>query len=318
MKKTIFLFGAGASFGCGGTNKTVPLGKDLFAALIEKYPSTWGSMSSKLTDLFKSDFKKGMEAIIGDPESEPERLADEKRNDPIRDIEIYLREMGLFFATFRITDPSINLYVQLFKYIFENKMLGKGKLVVSTLNYECLLDEGLEIALTAWQKQHRYANGGSGVLIHLHGSCNLVVQEGMFKGTGVVRGYGQVRIEPYVRIKPEELSGYYERGNLISPMMCAYTRGKPSHVNKHVLDEGQKSWQEKVLDADNIIIVGVKPTIDDTHIWLNLSNTKAKIFFCGDESEFLQWQSFSKRKDVFLCEHFVDVLGKIKRLHLLN
>ncbi len=50
--KPPFLFGAGASHGCNGTNEVVPLGNDLFTDLKDKFPNTWGALTH-----FESDFK---------------------------------------------------------------------------------------------------------------------------------------------------------------------------------------------------------------------------------------------------------------------
>ena len=60
----VFLFGAGASHGAiGVTPYPPPLGCDLYEALAEQFPKTWGvaSQFAGVADKFKKDFEAAME-----------------------------------------------------------------------------------------------------------------------------------------------------------------------------------------------------------------------------------------------------------------
>ena len=121
--ENFFLFGAGASFGCGGTNKVVPLGSDLFIDLKKRFPKTWGSLSA----VYDNDFK------------EFERIMDRLWEDPkyVYEISNFLQDMGIFFSKFKIINQENNLYHKLFNGI-KNKDLLK-KTVLSTITNDCLV-----------------------------------------------------------------------------------------------------------------------------------------------------------------------------------
>jgi hypothetical protein len=61
--KNIFLFGAGASTGCKGTNFKVPAGKELFLLLKQQFPNAWGTLPEDLDAIFSDNFEKGMKII---------------------------------------------------------------------------------------------------------------------------------------------------------------------------------------------------------------------------------------------------------------
>ena len=62
MPGTVFLFGAGASYG-SNIQGTPPLGAGLFEELRRFNPDAWGSISGDLATRFRSDFEEGMKSV---------------------------------------------------------------------------------------------------------------------------------------------------------------------------------------------------------------------------------------------------------------
>jgi protoporphyrinogen oxidase len=89
---TVFLFGAGASYGSGECYpKNPPLGPGLFAEL-QRWGGVAATVDEDLRRTFEGDFEKGMEHFF------------RTRNS---DITPFLREMADYFAQF---EPGPNNY----------------------------------------------------------------------------------------------------------------------------------------------------------------------------------------------------------------
>ena len=92
IPRTVFLFGAGASYG-SDTQGTPPLGADLFEELRRFNPDAWGSISGDLAERFRSDFEEGMKSV------------------PSRALAPLQRAMAAYFFDFKPRTSS--LYVEL-------------------------------------------------------------------------------------------------------------------------------------------------------------------------------------------------------------
>ena len=124
----LLLFGAGASLGCGGMTKPPPSGKELFGKLYAAYPETWGKISGQFADNFKSlTFEDGLLVLYEAPQP--------------YNINNLLNDMGMYFTKFKIDNMKDNLYYQLFIRYKSNIL--KGEIVLSTLNYDCLIEYAL-------------------------------------------------------------------------------------------------------------------------------------------------------------------------------
>ena len=151
--KNLLLFGAGASYGSDAETLTPPLGPDLYAALCEFHPETWGKVSDELAEVFHTDFEKGMQAL-----------------SPV-DTPMLQRVMAAYF--FQFEPAPTNLYVDLATRIATNQWNG----AICTLNYERLLE------LSLWMGGVNPCIGCPGSaqqleLIMPHGCCHLFVENG--------------------------------------------------------------------------------------------------------------------------------------------
>jgi hypothetical protein len=126
MKDIVFLFGAGASFGAGGTlPEQPPLGYQLYPILERIYPSTWGNIPKEIREIFKKDFEAGMQLIH-------DRYG--------HAIPALMREMAIYFIQFRPYNRS-TLYCRLLSDLRKLGLLSRA--LFSTLNYECILEFSL-------------------------------------------------------------------------------------------------------------------------------------------------------------------------------
>ena len=127
----VFLFGAGASYGAGPTiPENPPLGPDLFEALAKQYWHWEDLRTRDWMSIFASDFEQGMGRLW--------KIATEKDNIHAF-VAVLVRDMARFFSAF---EPRVgNAYLQLVEAL-EAKRKIDGT-IVSTLNYECMLESAL-------------------------------------------------------------------------------------------------------------------------------------------------------------------------------
>ena len=80
----------------------------------------------------------------------------------------------------------------------------------------------------------------------------------------------------------------------LAPVMSLYMEGKPLNVSPSVIGQLQHTWADYVGDANALFLIGVKPNIHDTHIWEPLANSKASLYFIGDEKALENWKETSR------------------------
>lgn len=292
--KNIFLFGAGASYGCKGTNFTVPIGKKLFPLLKKRFPDTWGRLPKNLNAKFSDNFEAGMEIIWG------------KYSTTIPEL---MKDLAILFADANINNHQENLYFKIFEKTKARNLIQD--IIFSTLNYDCLL----EIAAHRAGLRIKYFNNpdnDSVAIWKLHGSCNFVVKDikaerdnvtytkfATFHGTGIDA------------IQPNQVRGYCYGDTAFYPAMSIYMKDKPLQIAACTIQGLQRAWQKEIEKTENIIIVGVYPNLEDKHIWDHISSSKAKIFYCGGENEFKKWQQEKNRHDIYLGKYFDDTIAQI-------
>jgi hypothetical protein len=166
-------------------------------------------------------------------------------------------------------------------------------ILLSTLNYDCLLDG--ELALTGRGVNYLFAPGGGLMLMKLHGSCNWFIDlPGMNR---FVQLSPDIRIEAEMRSasSQDEVVGYLTGDTPLHPVMCPYTPEKPAPLCPSFFEHLQREWTEGVLGARQIAIVGVRPYPSDAHIWEPLAATDAHIWCIGDRGAFDKWNVESGR-----------------------
>ena len=270
----IVLFGAGASHGSGTVApKPPPLGQGLFDALQRLYAS-WRGVPAAEVERFRANFEEGMAAVI-----ENYGMA----------VAPLMQDMAVFFSMFSLPEGANNRYVEMLRSVS-----SRQDVLWSTLNYECLL----EYAASSLGGKVNYF-GEPGVaqdqipIWKLHGSCNFKVTgleagRGVSFGTGVVFGGG---IQP---IDPSTVRAHYKGGTALYPAMALFAAGKPIAMSPAPIQEAQRRWKERVLQADRVAVLGVRPNPADSHVWGPIADTPAEVALVCSEVEFAQWRDTSR------------------------
>ena len=270
----VVLFGAGASFGGGDTSpKSPPLGKDLFEVLQRLYPPTWGQIPSELAGTFRANFEEGMGVVI------------EKHGFAIGPL---MQDVAKFFSIFSVGSGT-NLYVRFIRKAREQGYLGN--LLLSTLNYECILETALSLAGLSISYFGELPNdSGTAGVWKLHGSCNFRLKElqasrGIrYSGTGISFGGG---IDP---LQPAEVQSYYSGNTALYPAMALFATGKPISIAPAPIKDAQAKWGELVKRASLVAVIGVNPNPDDSHLWTPLAETDAELVYIGGPDNFQAWK----------------------------
>jgi hypothetical protein len=282
--KIVFMFGAGASYGSGGLYRKPPLGGDLFDVLVKVYSSTWGSLVSKYGALFHENFEQGMEKCLRDSTVDHTRL---------------LIDMANYFSKYRIAKPRENLYVQLFTRY--KKEIESGDILVSTINYECLIEFAFRVA----HIEGKYWDPGKGAyILKLHGSCNFFFNFEAWPETG--RQHVKIPLDSLANgtlcnIPPWDVPDCLEATGLI-PAMSEYAPGKPTNTGPQTINQIRKLYSDAVLSSRKVIIVGARPDTQDDHLWRPIKGMEGgSAFVCGrPEFDRASWTD----KSEYLGDHF--------------
>jgi hypothetical protein len=284
------LFGAGASFGAGSIlPESPPLGGGLFDELVVSYPGSWGRLPDELLTTFRNvGFEAGMRIVFDQYGNAVPQL---------------MREMAVYFIQFRPYQQK-TLYCQLVRALIQSNALQNVKF--GTLNYECVLEFSL---LEAGFAVEYFPGGTSPEAVQVwkpHGSCNMFSQglqagPDVSYGTDVVwEGGAQAFFDPNRVIE----HCLVETG--LAPVMSLYMEGKPLAVSPGVIRQIQEGLAEEILAAGAVFVVGVRPVLADKHIWDPLAQTKAPIFYIGDQTVFERWANSCRygRVSTFLGNSF--------------
>jgi len=147
----------------------------------------------------------------------------------------------------------------------------------------------------------------------LHGSCNFIPNpQEISMRRGASYAWGVTINVGLIHVSPSEAAKWVMGDNTLYPAMCMFTLNKPSQISPGVFAEYQRKWAELTLNAENIVLAGVKPHAPDKHIWEPLAATKANVYFVGGESEFNSWSpSRGYRKTYYLGSTFAATIGEI-------
>jgi hypothetical protein len=292
----VFLFGAGASYGSGRVEPCPPpLGGDLYSALKRIYPMTWGSFESSLQVKFIDNFEYGMAELI------------EKNSHAIAPL---MQQMAIFFSRFGLSPSHDNLYKKLLKKLKSKSLLATTFL--TTLNYECICEiaafhEGIPIDYFGKEENE------SAKIWKIHGSCNFKL-EGIQVTRDVSYGMGAIFNGSGIQIiEPSEVAKIYKGNTSLYPSMCLYAKDKPLAIAEGLIKNFQNEWTEKIKNADKIFVIGVRPLVEDVHIWQPIADSLGSLYFVGDEVEFEKWTSKnrSSKTNEFIGKYWKESETKI-------
>jgi hypothetical protein len=264
-KPILFLFGAGASLGSGGTTPTPPSGSELFGRLCQAYPETWGNISGQLANDFStSNFETGMLSLYQSPGP--------------HNVNKLLLDLGIYFSKVRITNLKINLYYQIVIRYLPHIM--NGTIILSTLNYDCLIEQAL---LASGITSITYWGNGTGVrLLKLHGSCNFIPQGITVNSGQLIVGPHEINATQPPRIlHPDKAWEELSKGGIL-PAMSMYAKGKNNIACEQYIIMIQKQFQEIVQSAKVVLPIGIRPEADDHHIWDCIAMSETELFFVGN------------------------------------
>ena len=269
----IVLFGAGASHGSGPTQLgTPPLGNQLYAELTRAFPGSWGSLPTIVdAEFIGRTFEAGMEKLWSNHSSA---------------VPVLMRHMTLYFAQFRPAADS-NLYSRFISSIRSSKG-SLTDMVMASLNYDMLL----ELAASQQGLLVDYFGdspaSSSKVVWKLHGSCNLIPVD-MQASRGVSFTAGVVFNTGLRAVDPNDAIAFCLSDTALYPAMCLYMSGKHVQIGASTIQTLQDKWRKAVLEAAKVLIIGVAPNIEDTHIWQPIGETPATIGYVGDREFFESW-----------------------------
>lgn len=300
--ETIFLFGAGASKGAGNCIPEIPpLGAELFTELTRCFPMSWGSLPQNIVTEFKRIpvFENGMK-FLWDNYSHL--------------IPTLMQHMALYFLQFRPKQPGISLYDKLISEIVSRNLVNK--IALSTINYDCLIEWGINNSRIQVNYFTMPNNNKTLVLWKLHGSCNFWPQG--------IRATRRVQFTKGVSFgTPMEAHSNLNDSvamclgdNALPPVMCLYMPTKPVQVSPGSISAIQKIWTESVLHTKDVILVGVAPNEEDFHIWKPLANTNATLHFSDFDGRIKTWCKKHRisKPDEYLGKDFLACLDPIIRL----
>ena len=294
----MLLFGAGASNGSLGMSKCPPLNKDLFGELRKTYPYTWGKVSHELDDVFNKSFEEGMDALNNqDPNVQP-------------GIVLLWRDVAIYFSKFKIDDTNQNLYCRLFHRY--NTQLLNGDIVLSTLNYDCLIESAL---INSGIKNINYIDGNMGVKLRkIHGSCNFIPLRFNIAWENLTwKANFDTTINTEIKfVFPEKVEA--ELSKTVGSAMSLIHQEKKNMICPGKIQQIQNEFREFVAGAKAIISIGVKPNPDpvDGHIWDPVSNSSAQVFFVGNKDKCQDWIKQRRNSNgYFIGDRFKSSFDKI-------
>lgn len=275
MRDTLWLFGAGASYGSGDQTVTphqTPLGNQLAKLLAAKYD--YWNLVTNFSELDWSDFETAFGKLV---ENNPSALLNG------------FRPVAHFFSQFEITENS-NLYSRLAREVKKHNSLHQT--VFATLNYDCLLEQALsQIACSPVCLNYHIQDLNTVTVLKLHGSCHFAPNPENYKIQGVMpAGWTNLDV-PIVEITLSEAAiRYNDAQSLLAddpfpdismPIMSLYLKGKKSFLGETEINKIQKDYAKMASACSRIMVVGVAPTFHDAHVWEPLRQTSAQLIYCG-------------------------------------
>lgn len=296
MSKKLFIFGAGASYG-SDTSDTPVLGNKLFHKLQSVFPESWGILSNEIEKAFTEDFEKGMVYLS------------KKYSHLLPPLQ---RAMAVYF--FEIKLYSTNLYLELMPRVKSNI----EDISFVTFNYERLLETAINHSGMAPCCGGKPRNENEIEVCYPHGCCHFFNKS--IKATGaaniIIKGPGihtSGKVEAIM--KPDE---FYNRisNDPFPPIMSYFEPNKDTLSGINFINTQRQRYEQLVINAEFIAIIGLKLRESDIHIWQPIAETKADILYCSGKNAGEEYKYWSKRNrrnkdDIIINDYFSDGFEEI-------
>lgn len=293
---SVFLFGAGASYGSGDCYpEPPPLGngnEGLFKKLQERGGFA-SSITNPLANLFIKDFENGMAELYEKSEREAYSL---------------LREMCLYFTKFKPKEK--NLYKELIKFIISTK----HPVVFATTNYDLLIEDSIyQLGYGALYKLLPVFTN-TFLVLKIHGSCNFLPYIPGITIRGATYKSVETVLDVPVKIaRVPEVIKFCNEEDSIAPAIAMYAKGKAVKFCPKFVLQQQKLWQESVFNVKRIFVIGLRVNPEDTHIWQALASSKAELFYVGEKEDFNVWTKENRSENArWIADKFVESIPIIK------
>lgn len=298
--RVILLLGAGASYGALDIEDELrpPLGKDLMAYLTKAFPASWGNLTDPSSEVFTPNFEIGMD-----------RLYERVESGDVKNINQLQKDLGVFFSRFDINDRQRHLYSRLARSFHQE--LASKELSCITLNYDCLLERailGEGLGLT-------YVDGPGAEVIKPHGSCNFVADfPNLVTPTDVTFSGGWVDCNLKITDprSVESISREISQSRF-PPAMSIYARNKNNIVCKTAIERFVSKAQKRILEAENVIVIGASPNPNDVHIWGPVQETNAGLSLIAGRDECARWINEHRDDSEYLGNNFFSSFENLTR-----
>jgi len=294
----LVLFGAGASVDAG-LGASPPLTSSLFSALKIFAPhSWWGTLTKEEQQLFKPDFEKGMEELLGAQLNMKRgdvfelKFPLSSRKQLLCDLQWDLAE---FFFCFVLKHD--NLYEEL---LTRTQHVG-GTVEYSTLNYDTLLIQAVNRINTRnpdAQYSVSFPHGCTAFFCeaYLNSDGHVTVPKGHaveFNPTsyGFMQSNGPVRLIRGLR----EFRELRQKGSVFPPVICHIDPTKYVTAGANFIVEQQKKLEWQIRKAEQIVIIGMNLNENDHHIWEPLRSAKGDILYISGSSGASKFQGWRNK-----------------------
>lgn len=278
--KHAFLFGAGASFGSGDCiPERPPLGNQLFDKL-EPTLRVAGEIDEDVKKLFRKNFEAGMDELL-------------KRKSWV--LQSFQQDLARYIAQF---EPGAKNHYRQLEQIMRAKRIG---CLLSTLNYDILLERSLELAGIPYNHLISPPPPGHSFAVYkLHGSCNIVPNPStQFRGLLLdVRAHeappgttvGGVAGDDVKSLSRTDLYQWLDEEDTLVPCLAMYHASKLIRDHARPFNVLQEQWAQAFHGSEALFIIGVRLVLHDTHIWDPISRYKGKIYWISrDATDALAW-----------------------------
>lgn len=300
---TLFIFGAGASFGSGPCSPTTPpLGGSLFDEL-RKNGGVAARVSEDLAELFRLDFETGMDRFWRDHNTWTTEL---------------LRDMARFFAVFEPSEG--NFYMALIAALGGTRK----KAVFATTNYDLLIEHAIVRSNLLISYGGLPAAPKNFPVLKIHGSCNFLPDMGNGRIRGIAfdlsqAGEGAAVLDAPIRVarSTQEILQFCATEDAIGPALAMYHPSKRVLYSDAFVKGQQNAFLSSVKTASRIYLIGLRVHTVDEHIWQPLAAAKSPLFYVGREpGELHRWARENRRQKAFsIANSFSEALPIIATHH---
>jgi hypothetical protein len=301
-KKILFLFGAGASYGC---NSVVPykppLGKDLYRNLLKEESCIfWRYYHQYFPEDILSEFDNNFESAFSKLVDIYDKISG--GSEILKGLHV---EIANYLFKFDVSENyNDNNYYRLIVKLKQNDLLGK--IDFASLNYDCIFEKLLSkmrVDFCYYLGNNREIYRKKIKVFKPHGSSNFVVRRSNFDAQWV-------SIAASVNLDlPIEALHYHtftnennrnHRSNLW-PVMALYNFKKEHRICFTSIKNIRKELAYKIHQASHIILIGVRYVENDKHIWNPINYSKGKLIYYGNDLN-----GFQRKRNVFIIDERFD------------